>query len=232
MRIFQTAKEMVNEVERDLAEMGTLNEAESVQDKIVKGDKQYDTLELIGYSYCLRNFYDLDFLLEKFKIPSEYCIVELADRLSKDILNPGNAYKFRKNIWDEFLHDGKFAYTYNERMNERIWGLDNIINQLLAFPNTRQGIISIFNPSLDYKNMGAISRIPCSMYYQVLRRNNKLSLIYTMRSCDFYTHFAVDVWLAIMLLKYLAGRLCLPEGEFIHFIGSLHAFRKDMKGIF
>lgn len=235
MRIFKDCMEMVREVERDLHEMGVINPAETVQDKVVKGNPDFDTKELIGYSYCLRNFIDMDSMLEYFKIPLDYCKAEFRERTSCLPINPGEAYRFRPEIWKEFLHEGRFAYTYNERMRDRMWGqgdVKSVIQQLKEFPNTRQAIISLFDPCKDYPNMGAKSRIPCSMYYQFIQRSGRLSLIYNMRSCDFKTHFAVDAWMGIALLKYVSKMIEVPAGEFIHFCGSLHAFKKDGKDVF
>jgi len=72
------------------------------------------------------------------------------------------------------------------------------------------------------------------MYYQFYIRDNKLHMIYTMRSCDFLTHFIYDVYFSIFLQSYVADNLNLNMGTFTHFIGSLHAYKKDMaeRGIF
>jgi thymidylate synthase len=60
-------------------------------------------------------------------------------------------------------------------------------------------------------------------------REGKVDMIYTMRSCDFLTHFAIDVALALMMQNYVANTLERPTGRFTHFIGSLHSYAKDMK---
>ena len=83
------------------------------------------------------------------------------------------------------------------------------------------------------KNMGGVARIPCSMYYQFLLREvngkKRLSLMYTMRSCDYYNHFSIDVHLAITMLEYVASALNVECGEFIQFMGSLHAYKRDFQ---
>ena len=76
------------------------------------------------------------------------------------------------------------------------------------------------------------------MYYQFLVRNvngvNKLSVIYNMRSCDFYLHWINDVVMTMMLAALIANRLQIELGDFIHQIGSFHAYRKDYetRGVF
>ena len=53
-----------------------------------------------------------------------------------------------------------------------------------------------------------------------------------MRSCDFSTHFANDVYLAIKLLEYVAELTGYEVGNFTHTIFSLHIYKKDLKGVF
>ena len=55
MRIYTNAQEMVEEVKRDLAEMGIVVRPATMQDKYVKGNPDYETKELQNYSYCLLN---------------------------------------------------------------------------------------------------------------------------------------------------------------------------------
>ena len=56
---------------------------------------------------------------------------------------------------------------------------------------------------------------------------DSMMMIYTMRSCDFYTHFPIDLWLATGMLDFFASQLkCYPYAV-IYFCDSLHAYRKD-----
>ena len=68
------------------------------------------------------------------------------------------------------------------------------------------------------------------MSYQFISRDDKLNIIYNQRSCDFVNHFVFDVFFAIQLLLHVAAKTKNEVGDFIHFLGSLHAFEKDMKG--
>lgn len=234
MRIYIEPMTMIKEVERDLFEMGVEQHSDSVQDKNVSGNSDYDTLELWGTSYMLTGNYSL-FELEDMVLYNKgnlaWCQEEFKERISPQKINPGTAYKQRHEIWSEFLKDNKFAYTYNERYREQI---PQIIDELDLHPHSRQAILSMYDDCKDRQNWGGKSRIPCSLQTQYLIRENKLNAIYTMRSCDFLTHFAHDVYLSIRLLDYLSDQLGLSRGWFIHQIGSLHAFKKDLKvkGIF
>ena len=236
MRIYTRLKEAVKETERELVEMGIHLHPETMQDKQVKDNKAFETVELQGYGYLITNQAYLD---EDFKALGgslEYVLAELSDRIQPMRLNPGKAYLHRVDVWEAFLEsNGKFSYTYNERFREQI---DQLVDELTKHPNTRQAVLTIYDRHQDMANMGGVRRIPCSMYYQMLRRirdgKERLDLIYTMRSCDFYTHYIYDVYLAMKFQEYLANRLGIEPGHFTHFMGSLHAYYRDYstKGVF
>lgn len=233
MRIFKNPYEMVREVERDLFEMGISVHPDTMQDKYVADDKDYETLELQAYGYTLvawpeeRLMEAMDYLGGNL----DWARAEFLHRITPDYLNPGTAWKLTQEIWEPFIHDGKFAYTYNERYREQ---LPFIMDELRKRPNTRQAILTMYDRHQDMNNMGGKARIPCSMYYQFYIREGKLNSIYTMRSCDFLTHFIHDVYFGINLMTYIARELGLSVGNFTHFMGSLHAYNKDLKkrGIF
>lgn len=225
-RIFKNCLEAHGEIQRDLTEMGVEVQPYSFQDQVVHDKEEFLTKELQGYSYSILEFDDMD------KLPGlnlDYCHEEIRDRISEIYIeNPGNAWQFRKDIWSEFMHGGKFAYTYHERMHPQ---LPTIIQELKDHPNTRQAIINIHsNLSHDLDSLGGQSRVPCSMYYQFLYRNKALDIYYVMRSCDFITHWPFDVWLAIGLLKYAANQTDMGIGRFFHYIGSLHVYKRDVEG--
>jgi thymidylate synthase len=228
MRIFKNCKEMDSEVHRDLFEMGVKVTPKTMQDKTVAGLKSYETLELSGYSFAIESTKDIDALIKKRNLNLEWCYADLEERLSKDRVNPGKAYKLRRE-WAEFIHNGEFAYTYNERLRYQV----DLTIKLLNFDNnTRQGVITVYEGAKDASNRGGIKRVPCSMYYQFLVRKGKLNVIYTMRSSDFMTHFPYDIWMAAKLRDHIAERIKVKSGRLIFFSGSLHAYRKDIPETF
>ena len=231
MRIFKNCEEAINEIERDLFEIGVRVKVPTVQDKDVRGLDEYETKEMEGYSFMILDQSDKDEMVSNQKEDLlRWNRVEHLERISISHINPGEAYKLRSDVWNEFLHDGKFAYTYNERIRGQ---LNPIIAELKKNLNTRQALIEIHNNQIDLENVGGKSRICCSCFYQFLYREGKLDVIYTMRSSDFYTHFRNDIWQAIELRNHVAKELGQKEGKFIMFVSSLHAFKKDFpKGIF
>lgn len=235
MRIFQDCLEMIKEVERDLAEMGVRYQSYSVQDKIVKDDPDYQTLELIGYAYKIQSQDDMFKKLEpmvEYKKDDKYkawLMNEIDDRLWGTNLNPGQAWKVRKTFWEPFLRNGRFSYTYAERWREQ---LTYVISELKNVPESRQVILTMYDRHQDMMNWRGLDRVPCSLTYQFLVRNKQLHGIYSMRSCDFINFFQADVFCTLELMRFIAGHLDIPVGSFTHFIGSLHAFKKDMEGVF
>lgn len=230
MRIYKNLKEAASETKRELAEMGTEVRLETMQDKKIEGDPDYFTKELIGYSFMVTNTDDLLELPKAFgkEEELEWAEAEFKERISDEHLNPGKAYRLRK-VWDEFVHHGMFSYTYNERMRGKI---DLIIDCLKRAPHTRNAILALWDPEVDIFRIGGKQRVPCSIYYQFLIRGGKLNLIYNIRSNDLMTHWAWDLYLAIKLQAYIAEKIGVEKGWFIQQVGSLHAYQKDLKGIF
>ncbi len=240
MRIYINAQEMIEETKRDLAEMGIVVKPATMQDKYIKGDPNYETRELQNYSYCLLDaksqdipgvtqpWADAEFLE---RVTDPFLRSPEGELSEPNFLNPGKAWELRKEVWTEYLHEGKMAYTYNEL----IWNNDQvtkIINRLREDPDSRQLWISLWNPDKDPDFLGGISRVPCSLGYGLQVRDGKLNLHYVMRSCDFATHFRNDVYLAIRFLEWVAEKTGYPGGSFTHTIFSLHVYNKDVEGVF
>ena len=236
MRIFNKATDMVREVERDLFEMGTRYQSSTVQDKEVRNDPDFMTIELCGYAYMLTDF-DHESLIKAATYSGyledklQWLHREKQERLFPDIdicgMNPGKSWEFNRELWGRFIRNGVFSYTYAERWQEQI---PYVINELLARPNSRQAIITMYDRHQDMMNWGGMDRVPCSVSYQFFIREGKLVCIYNQRSCDFHKFFGADVYLTISLMKHIADQLDIRLGQFIHFLGSLHAFAGDLKG--
>lgn len=231
MRIFRDCREMYNEVRRDLHEMGTIVHPQTMQDKIVGHDADYRTLELSPATFTIIDGQsDADAWLNDLGLNLRWAQEEFSERMTSLLgnapVNPGHAYLHRGDTWNEFIHDGKFSYTYSERfaLNNAI---ARVITELRHRPDTRQAVLPIFNNDRDLRNVGGIKRIPCSLHYQFTVREEKLKLFYVMRSTDFNTHFPYDIWLALRLQEFVANELDLAVGYFTFFTGSLHLYAKD-----
>ena len=264
MRYYSNPMEMVKEVERDLFEMGIHVQSDSSQNIPTKDNEDYKTVELTGYSYKLGAPFTEDQLKELanyLKVPYDWIEAEFSERVlppgfDGEIPNPGEAWKLRRNVWEHLLvpnlyedePEPYFSYTYGGRYYHKYDGfgmnqIDRVVNELKENKNSRQVILEMYMGELDGDRWGARGdvekgdprhRIPCSMHYQFMIRNDKLSCVYVMRSCDFLTFFGSDIILTLKLQNEIAKRVGIEPGMFTHFIGSLHAYYKDMKerGIF
>lgn len=236
MRIFKDCMEMIKEVERDLAEMGIEYESLTVQDQRLVGDDR-KTKELSPYAYTLvaneksglfDNLYDFIKYKKNNENFQKWIENEAIERLN-GLGNPGEAWKFYKEFWGKYLRNEKFSYTYTERIGEQI---DYVIEELFQNHTSRQVVLTIYDRHQDLMNWRGLDRVPCSLSYHFLIRNNKLNLIYSQRSCDFVNFFQADVYFAIHMQMYIADILELKCGNFTHFINSLHVFKKDIKEVF
>ena len=117
--------------------------------------------------------------------------------------------------------------------------LRDVIEQLLRDPLTRQAYIPIFFPE-DTGNVHG-GRIPCSLGYHIIRRNDQLHISYFMRSCDLRRHLNDDMYLTVRLLLWILDELKSQDGlnwwhvrpgTFSMFISSLHIFRNDWYEMF
>jgi len=227
MRIFSSVKEMYGEVKRDLKEMGIEYISETVQDQEVN----IKTLELNGYGYTLTQHEDAYDTAKANGINMEWLSAENMERAGMEMLNlnPGYAWNHNKEFWEKFLRDGAFSYTYPERMYNQI---SRVIGELIARKNTRQAVITMYDVHQDMMNWGGRDRVPCSMHYQLLIREDKLHMSYCMRSCDLVKFFLSDVYLALGLLDHISDAIGLETGNFTHFIGSLHCFEGELEGVF
>lgn len=227
MRIFTTFSEAFGEIARDLKEMGITTRTQTMQDKDISNDPDFETLELLNYVYTVTKPE-----LSDLKPTQPWADAEWHERQSGIHgykINPGLAYKLREELWNEFLHDNTFAYTYSERWAKNDQVL-RIINRLKEDPYSRQLYLTMWEAE-DSTNFGT-KRVPCSLGWHFMYRGDQLNMTYFMRSCDFAVHFHNDVYLALKLMKYVADCAGLKPGQFSQFMSSLHVYKKDVKDVF
>lgn len=247
MRMYMDFKECREEIKRDLAEMGHTVKPKSYQNKIVEGNPDFETKELRNYVYTI---IEPSIVEVRDFTTQPWADAEAEERFCGERLNPGKAYKHREELWNEFMVEGKQDYTYPERFNPEIIELidyevdtydidqlNEIATELAENPDSRQCYLSIWEPG-DIQYIGGKKRVPCTLGYQFMVRDNELHITYFQRSCDFITHYSNDVYLALATAKELAGRIhrwggpLYNIGSFTHFIGSMHIYNKDIKGVF
>lgn len=129
-----------------------------------------------------------------------------------------------------------FAPGYGEHhmgIYDRYGDLNDLIDLLVREPTTRQAYLPVFFPEDTGAHHGR--RVPCTLGYHFLQRNNQCDITYYIRSCDFVRHFRDDIWLTLRLLLWVIERCreqsdvwkAVKPGNFVMHIGSLHMFVND-----
>jgi thymidylate synthase len=225
MRIYRNFSEALNEIKRDLAEMGIRVTTQTMQDKF--RPEGFETLELQNYIYTVT---DTD--LSHLSPTQPWADVEFEERVNAGnfLINPGEAYKLRPEVWNQFLeYNGKkFSYTYPQRIELQAI---KIIEELKSHPDSRQLFLSVWDKQVDINRLGR-RRVPCTLGYYFQNRKGKLNITYLQRSADYVTHFQNDIYLAVKLLHFIADKAGLQSGTFTHWIGSLHVYKEDLGYVF
>lgn len=236
MRNFQNVKQAHSEIRRDLRSFGVLHETKTMQNKCIEDNPNFYTKELTNYGYIIQRVNSIEDFIGIPGFHEKYCLAEISDRETGIIgtpVNPGRSWMQRPEIWSEFLDDrGKFDYTYSERLDQFL----NLLVTLSKDPGSRRAWYPIFDfEDTEYAHQDI--RVPCSLGYNFQIRDKKLDITYLMRSCDFATHWANDVFMTHCLQSYLLKQLIqkgldIQMGTFSHFIFSLHIYNKDVAGVF
>ena len=127
MRIYSSSYELMSEMGRELNSYGQTVKPKTYQNKNIEGNEDFVTKEIICQQYCLTSLQDPTWLFF-YSRSREWADAEFQERINtSEIINPGKAWELRKDLWEQFLVNGKFDYTYNERMAI----LPYTINQIL-----------------------------------------------------------------------------------------------------
>lgn len=180
------------------------------------------------------------------------------ERVSGDAINPPPSHKlwpFARDDNSEHMMGGRlFAHTYPERFwpkwaHVNNWSggdfspmagirftygdLNDVVDLLLKDLYTRQAFLPVFFP----EDTGATSeqRIPCTLGYHFMVRQDQMHVVYYIRSCDFLRHFRDDVYMACRLGQWVRDALEKRTGKEIDMgtltmhMASLHVFQGDLQ---
>jgi len=116
--------------------------------------------------------------------------------------------------------------------------LNDVVSLMGRDPLTRQAYLPVFFP----EDTGAVhgGRVPCTLGYHFIMRDDELHMVYYLRSCDLVRHFRDDIYLSVRLqmwmLKQLQERfgerwLTVKPGSFTMHVTSLHCFVNDFRSL-
>ena len=243
MAVYINFKEAIHDAAVFLLEHGEAVDTRSWQGKESKDE--FTTLEVINYLFTCPINPSVESLEKDIRPNLPWAREHFFERACGEPLNPGKEYKnwpFYKK--DEFRTgpNGKFTHTYMERFwtpahpgIRYAWGnLNDVINLLGRDPLTRQAYFPVWFP----EDTGAShrGRVPCTLGYYFLCRDNRLHIFYPIRSCDLLRHFQDDIYLACRLLLWVLGKLQgrslvfwlkVSPGDLTMHVYSLHIFKED-----
>lgn len=116
-----------------------------------------------------------------------------------------------------------FHGAYGPRV---LWQLPLVIDKLARDRESRQAVVTIFDPELDYTP--GMNDVPCTVFLQFLVRNDGLDMHVYMRSNDVWWGLAYDVFQFTQLQHTMARCLGLQLGSYTHHATSLHMYTKDV----
>lgn len=125
-----------------------------------------------------------------------------------------------------YSDDGKSyhaAYGYRWRHHFGFDQIEKIINHLTLYPNSRRAILQMWDPVAD---LDVDSKdLPCNMSVKFEIRDRKLNCIVMNRSNDLiYGLTCANSSQFGFLLEYMAARLNVFTGIYIHFSSNLHVY--------
>jgi thymidylate synthase len=129
-----------------------------------------------------------------------------------------------------YADGGRLQGAYGPRMRRWRGGVDQLdqVRRLLGRdPDSRQGVIQLFDPERDTRGH---RDMPCTLGYRFFLRGGRLHMHTTMRSQDLWLGFPYDVFTATLLQELLAGWLGVEVGECHHHVDSLHLYDRHQAG--
>lgn len=129
-----------------------------------------------------------------------------------------------KNFRHYIEPTGRFWGAYGARIGDQ---LDHVIRKFRKDPDTRQAVITLWNPELD--NIPGKLDYPCTIVLCFSIVDAILDLSVTMRGNDVWLGLPYDVFQFTQLQMTLARILGIEYGTYTHHAVSLHLYERDLK---
>ena len=189
--------------------------------KSSKGDSK--AIELLNQSITIDDVCQINIYNPMRKFNVRYALLEFMWYLSLDpkVRNIGKAASTWKDIADV---DGIVHSNYGGCLHR---GWDRVVDELVRFPESRRAVIALNQPDTDY----GMKDVPCTMFVQFFVRDDKLHLIWNMRSSDFAFGFCNDAAVGMLFLQMMRNELMertdipwIGLGSFTYNATSLHCY--------
>lgn len=122
-----------------------------------------------------------------------------------------------------FMDGGVFHGAYGPRVRPQ---LASVVRRLSADKDTRQALLTIWDPALD-AHVDGLKDYPCTTVLHFMIRKDRLVLHTTMRSNDVYWGLTYDAFQFTQLQLTVANALGLEAGPYYHHVNSLHIYERD-----
>lgn len=138
------------------------------------------------------------------------------------------AYYIR--MYRKFDVRGRVEGAYGPRMfgMGREAQIHNVIELLRKKPTSRQAVVQLFDRA---DLTGDKLDVPCTCILQFFVRDGLLFMSVFMRSNDAYLGFPHDIFAFTMIQELVARALGVEVGTYIHTVGSLHIYEKDLDSV-
>lgn len=183
------------------------------------------TYELYDWSFKCQIATKIETLKKQIQPNLPWADDHFEERVGGEPLNPGEQYKnwpfFRRQKENDRHRDeeGKHSHTYMERfwtpalegIRYQYGNLGDVVDLLYREPYTRQAYLPIWFP--EDTGVKFKGRVPCSLGYHFMVRNDELHIFYPMRSCDFFRHFRDDIYMAARMVLWMLDQLRKRDEE-------------------
>lgn len=137
---------------------------------------------------------------------------------------PKDLEQYRQEILDGILDfevaQGKWAYTYHQRMEKQI---PFVIRELKRNPDSRRAVIDVRDWLTDSESADPA----CLQHIQYFIRKGKLHCKVLFRSNDACKAAFMNMFALIMLQKQIADELGVEMGTYTHRANSFHVYERD-----
>ena len=201
------------------------NEAyEYLHDRIIQDGVDFaDTKALFNVGFYITDSQDNKIINRERNWKEDYAEAEWQWYLSgnRNISELSMLYGKIPEIWKRMADkNGNVNSNYGWQW-QRGDQLENVIETLKNFPNTRQATVSIY----DGKEINKYKHdTPCTYAVQFTILHGRLDMCVTMRSNDLWYGFCNDQYCFSKLQKMVSDELNIEPGVYYHFAHNMHLY--------